>query len=397
MWLVMSPLMKYAAYLPTGRRRWPQRYGTWNMNLPSLPVELRTVAGIPRDSVAEAAAFREAPLQCYRDLHPEASRFHRTHAWLELLRVSPQVRRASEAAGRSGSVPRAPVIVPERHELTKELRARAAELGLSALGIARYDPKYTLAQGAGDWYGDTVIVCIAEEDHAKTQLAPSRAAYMAVWDATTDLVEMTAELAGFLEKKGFRARASSPHQDVLVQNYAVAAGLGQMGLNGQLLTPIAGSRCSISVIYTDAALVFDEPRDFGVPKVCDACKVCVQRCPPGAIPARRGIYRGIERIQIKKDRCFPTVAQAHGCAVCVKVCPVQKFGLQPVIDEFTKTGRILGKDTDDLEGYDWIDGRHYGPGVRPKLDDAFLHPSGWVFDPDRKLPPGPPKKENLFS
>lgn len=40
-------------------------------------------------------------------------------------------------------------------------------------------------------------------------------------------------------------------------------------------------------------------------------------------------------------------------------------GLPAVLEEYQRSGRILGKDTDDLEGFDWLlDGRHYGPGER---------------------------------
>jgi len=126
------------------------------------------------------------------------------------------------------------------------------------------------------------------------------------------------------------------------------------------------------MIQTNAPLDFDKPADYGIPKICDACKICVRRCPPGAISSRRQMYRGVEKAKIKLTRCWPTTVQAHGCAICTKVCPVQKYGLTPVIDEYKKSGRILGKDTDHLEGYDWIDGRRYSVGQRPKLDDAWF-------------------------
>jgi epoxyqueuosine reductase len=74
----------------------------------------------------------------------------------------------------------------------------------------------------------------------------------------------------------------------------------------------------------------------------------------------------------------------------MKVCPVQKYGLDAVLTEFTATGHILGKDTDDLEGYDWpIDGRHYGPGRRPRIGDELAAPPQMNFDPARVAPPGP--------
>lgn len=68
----------------------------------------------------------------------------------------------------------------------------------------------------------------------------------------------------------------------------------------------------------------------------------------------------------------------------MKVCPVQKFGLEPVLEEFESTGRILGKGTDELEGYDWpIDGQHYGPDETPRVSIELMNPPGFVYDPER--------------
>ena len=69
--------------------------------------------------------------------------------------------------------------------------------------------------------------------------------------------------------------------ELIVLHYVVAAGLGQMGINGQVLTPGAGSRCRITTITTDAPFAIDETRDFGVTAICDECKICVPCCPSG--------------------------------------------------------------------------------------------------------------------
>jgi len=165
-------------------------------------------------------------------------------------------------------------------------------------------------------------------------------------------------------------------------HYAVESGLGQLGLNGQLLTPAAGSRCRLILIETDAPLEFDSPRDLGVPKICDACQVCVQRCPPGAIPNTRQSHRGVVKSKLNMKRCFPVVAQANGCAICMKVCPVQRYGLQAVLDEYDRSGQILGKGSDDLEGFRWpVDGRYYGHGQKPRINDDLMFPVGFSLEP----------------
>jgi ferredoxin len=97
----------------------------------------------------------------------------------------------------------------------------------------------------------------------------------------------------------------------------------------------------------------------------------------------------VYKAKIKIERCLPMVAQVDGCAICMKVCPVQRYGLPAVIDHYTSTGKILGAGTDELEGYTWpVDGRYYGPGEKPKsaVSDEMLKPRTLIFDPKRKLP-----------
>jgi len=169
----------------------------------------------------------------------------------------------------------------------------------------------------------------------------------------------------------------------------VEAGIGQLGLKGPLITPEAGSRCRIVLITTNTSLVHGSPVDYGIHAICDECQLCVKRCPPGAIPIKREDHRGILKVKIKPERCVPTMALAHGCAVCMKVCPVQRYGLRTVSEHFMQTGEIFGKGTDELEGYDWPpDGRHYGPGQKPRISKDFLTPSGFSIDLSRQEPPG---------
>jgi epoxyqueuosine reductase len=121
----------------------------------------------------------------------------------------------------------------------------------------------------------------------------------------------------------------------------------------------------------------------------------------GAIPAVRSEHRGVVKAKLNTKRCLPLVGQAAGCSVCMKVCPVQRFGLTAVVTEYTASGRILGKDTDDLEGYDWpLDGRHYGPGVSPRLPRELMQPPGFEFDPSKAAPtegaPSPERPGMLY-
>src|SRR5262249_51896084 len=152
-----------------------------------------------------------------------------------------------------------------------------------------------------------------------------------------ELINMLCELAEFLQAQGYRAQVHDAAGRGMAIHFAEQAGLGQLGLNGQLLTPDAGSRCRIIMMNTNAPLLLDAPRDFGIPRICDQCQACVRRCPPGAIPANRRLKRGVEKAPINTKRCFPVVGQAHGCAICMKVCPVQRYGLRAVLEEYERS------------------------------------------------------------
>ena len=61
---------------------------------------------------------------------------------------------------------------------------------------------------------------------------------------------------------------------------AVACGLGEIGLNGLVLTPEFGSRQRFHMIITDADI---EPTPIFGGSVCDGCGKCARSCPLNAI------------------------------------------------------------------------------------------------------------------
>ncbi len=61
---------------------------------------------------------------------------------------------------------------------------------------------------------------------------------------------------------------------------AVAAGLGEIGLNGIFLSPELGSRQRFHMIITDAEI---EETPLFEGHICDACGKCAESCPLGAI------------------------------------------------------------------------------------------------------------------
>ncbi|MCI0822309.1 MAG: hypothetical protein J4N34_02650, partial [Chloroflexi bacterium] len=61
-----------------------------------------------------------------------------------------------------------------------------------------------------------------------------------------------------------------------------------------------------------------------------------------------------------------------GCGICMKVCPIQKYGLEPVMEHYIETGEVLGKGTANLEGYELPDKGYFKPGKLPVLGAEFF-------------------------
>ena len=66
------------------------------------------------------------------------------------------------------------------------------------------------------------------------------------------------------------------------------------------------------------------------------------------------------------------MARYLGCGICMKVCPIQKYGMRPVMEHYVETGEILGKGTDNLEGYTLPDKGYLGPGRLSVFDKKFF-------------------------
>jgi ferredoxin len=96
-------------------------------------------------------------------------------------------------------------------------------------------------------------------------------------------------------------------------------------------------------------------------------------------------WRGVEKNKLIYERCRPVMVEYEGCAVCMKVCPVQRYGMKPVMEHYVETGEVLGKGTENLEGFTLREKGHFGPGKLPHFDRGFFEfPHGrkddWLFE-----------------
>ena len=271
-------------------------------------------------------------------------------------------------------------------DMTEAIRLRARELGFGEVGFTRFDRHYAY-QSKRRWIKYEHAICLAlEQDYWQTQTIPSLDAEFAHFGTYEIEGAKGLELAASIREMGYHAQVHSPNDNSAAYiPMFVAAGLGQLGANGQLLSPHFGSRARLMIITTDAPVTYDAPIDYGIHQFCQECQVCVNRCPGRALVKEKVWWRGVEKNKLIYDRCRPVMAVYEGCAVCMKVCPVQRYGMKPVMEHYVETGEVLGKGTDNLEGYELRDKGYFGPGKLPKFDRAFFNiPHGtkeeWLFE-----------------
>ena len=355
-----------------------------------IPVaeELATGPGSPEKPADVAFYTREYPLQT-QSIDYSADR---QWAWVNQPDDLTEFRKVQdarmepmyEAALVSGEVE--PTGTPvEGEDLTEDIRRLAREMGFGEVGFAKYDRHYTFA-GKKRWAKFEHAICLAlEQDYAQTQTGPSMEAEYAHYGTYEVQQDLCLKLMDYIRSRGYHAQLhdgsdnSGPYIPLFV-----AAGLGQLGANGQLLSPHFGSRSRLMLVTTDAPVTYDEPVDYGIQKFCQECQVCINRCPGRALVRDKVWWRGVEKNKLIYDRCRPVMVTYHGCAVCMIVCPVQRYGMKPVMQHYVETGEVLGKGTENLEGYS-IEGKgRFGPGELPHFDREFFEfPHGreedWLF------------------
>jgi len=365
-----------------------RRPGDPNITIP-VAEDLKTVPGIPSRERDVSFFSREYPLEnmaleesasaewageIQKSKAPEARKFFEEHE----ARMEPIV----DWIQSSGEL--LPTSEPDGEDVTEEIRKRALDLGYGEVGFTRNDRHYVYqSRKSAMKSGLPNAICLAlEQDYVKTQTIPSMDAEDTHFGTYFDQGPLTAELVSFIHSLGYRCQVSGPtwHYGPMIPMF-VQAGLGQLGANGQLLSPHFGSRARLQIIYTDANLTLDSPIDYGIHSFCQECKVCVDRCPGRALTSEKVWYRGIEKNKLAFKRCRPVMAEYEGCGICMKVCPIQRYGMEPVMEHYVDTGEVLGKGSDNLEGYTLSDKGYFGPGKLPTFErELFDMPQGRAED-----------------
>ena len=229
--------------------------------------------------------------------------------------------------------------------MTRHIKHVAHHLGADLVGVAPTHPSFLYASGprylqegtAQDAYESMtpeelaqrfpyVIAATVAWDYEKLQAHRHH-----MGDASYHVSQMKAamvlkSLEGYIREMGYTALRGA----VNPQGAGLAAGLGELGRNGMLISEKYGARIHMpDPILTDLPLVPDQPIDIGVEDFCKICRKCAITCPTNSIAFDdKVVHNGIEKYKINWLTCYrlrPYVIDFwDSCLTCVAVCPFTK-------------------------------------------------------------------------
>jgi len=244
----------------------------------------------------------------------------------------------------------------DTQDAAHKVKKAARFLGADLVVVSDYDPLWTYAtlvkiredeeESEGPPAFDTfepefpfeprsVVSIAVEMDYEGIAASPSSLEGAATGLGYSRMAFVGYCVATFLRELGYRSFALG-NDVALSVPYAIAAGLGELGRNGMLITPEYGPRVRLAKVFTELELAPDKPRTFGVWEFCKSCKRCAESCPSQAIsfdePTLEGPTisnnPGALKWYIDPEKCLEFwVENGSDCANCITACPYNKLDL----------------------------------------------------------------------
>lgn len=240
------------------------------------------------------------------------------------------------AEARNGSSPQ---------ELAEAAKSFAFSHEADDLGITLMDPLY-IFEGYTINHPWVIVLALAHNYERLREVPSDETNGVGVCDVGDQYARGTRSsyaLANWIRLQGYHA---DPYPGpmasaLLLIPPAIAAGLGELGKHGSLISPrfVAGVR--FAGVTTDMPLAPTGPAHFGADEFCATCQICTQACPPGAVTPQKQMVRGVERWHVNFDQCIPYFSEAASCGICIAECPWTRPSVRPKL--LTTMDRRLGK------------------------------------------------------
>lgn len=224
------------------------------------------------------------------------------------------------------------VPVDDPAAMAARIKAKAKELGAGLAGITTLTDD-ALYQGYPRPPYEYVVSIGTPMDRSEMEYVPKPRAAREVMRTYRRNSRIAIDLAAHIRALGWPARAYADGEDLIQIPLALAAGLGQLGKHGSLISQEHGSNFRLAAVLTDLPLATDAPVDVGVDELCASCRRCTLDCPPEAISDDKQLVRGVEKWYVDFDKCIPYFTMTEGCGICIEVCPWSEPGRGAVLSE----------------------------------------------------------------
>jgi epoxyqueuosine reductase len=271
--------------------------------------------------------------------------------------------------------------------LSQRIKDKAAEIGLSGVGIVRAEPLVNEGLRLNEWLGrgfQGEMAWMEREPEKRSDprlLFPgARSVIVAALNYYTDHEHPSDDKKGKLSRYAWGddyhdivheklsellawIKTESPGTDGMIcvdtapmmdKAWAVKAGIGWIGKHSNVITTNMGSWVFIGEILLDIELDYDTTQ---VEDHCGTCTACLDACPTGAIvepyvvDARKCL--SYATIELRSETLPAEIAGKmegwlYGCDICQDVCPWNRFETQTGESRFEPRGGETSIDLDTV-------------------------------------------------
>lgn len=212
-------------------------------------------------------------------------------------------------------------------------RARPAELVPGTVRVITTRMNYLPAATPGDWQAVAWQRLNTPGAASVSMYARGRDYHKVLRQRLQKLADQLATAVGPLGHRVFTDSAP-----VLEVELASRSGIGWRGKHTLTLSRDAGSTFFLGEIYVDLALPLTAPEAAH----CGSCSACIDVCPTQAIvaPYRLDARRCISYLTIEQDGPIPIEFRAalgnriYGCDDCQLICPWNKYAQRSTLPDF---------------------------------------------------------------
>jgi reductive dehalogenase len=239
-------------------------------------------------------------------------------------------------------------------EASSKVKRAARFLGASLVGIAEYNPlwtyshlvkarfdrkntnrdspRYDLIAPQFPFEPKSVVVIAIEMDYKGISLSPSSIESAATGLGYSQMSAIGYSVATFIRRLGYKSFACGNDVSLSIP-YAVAAGLGELGRNGLLITWEFGPRVRLVKVFTELEMKPDKPKTYGIWDFCKSCKRCAETCPSNAVSLDEPTFQGptisnnpgVLKWYVNPEKCYQFWREnGSDCADCITACPFNK-------------------------------------------------------------------------